>query len=72
MDAGLPVTIYSHWSLVDNYEWGSYEPRFGIHGVDRERGIRVLETDSMGNDAAGTYREMIAGLRAGERSVLRS
>jgi beta-glucosidase len=71
LDSGLPVTIYSHWSLVDNYEWGSYEPRFGIHGVDRERGARVLETDSMGNDAAGTYRKLIEGLRAGDRSVLK-
>ena len=38
VDAGVPVAGYWHWSLVDNYEWGSYEPRFGIHGVDRERG----------------------------------
>ena len=29
IDAGRPVTAYLHWSLVDNYEWGSYEPRFG-------------------------------------------
>jgi beta-glucosidase len=72
IDAGLPVTMYSHWSLVDNYEWGSYEPRFGLHGVDRERGVRVLETDSMGNDAAGTYRQLIAGMRAGDRSVLKT
>jgi hypothetical protein len=56
--------------LVDNYEWGSYEPRFGVYGVDRERGVRWLDTDSMGGDAAGTYRRLIAGLRAGDRSVL--
>ena len=72
IDAGLPVTMYSHWSLVDNYEWGSYEPRFGIHGVDRERGVRILDTDSMGQDAAGAYRKVIDGLRAGDRSVLAS
>src|ERR1019366_5724499 len=62
-----------HWSLVDNYEWGSYEPRFGLHGVDRDRGehgMRWLETDAMGDDAAGAYRRIIAGLRAGDRSVL--
>jgi len=70
LDAGVPVGAYYHWTLVDNYEWGSYEPRFGIHGVDRERGLRVLDTDSMGRDAAGAYRRIIGGLRAGDRSVL--
>jgi beta-glucosidase/6-phospho-beta-glucosidase/beta-galactosidase len=64
------VGAYLHWSLVDNYEWGSYEPRFGIHGVDRERNNRVLDTDSMGRDSAGAYRRLIEGLRAGDRSVL--
>jgi len=73
VDAGVPVEGYWHWSLVDNYEWGSYEPRFGLFGVDRDRGGpagRWLETDAMGRDAAGTYRSLIAGLRAGDRTVL--
>jgi len=72
-DAGVPVHGYWHWSLADNYEWGSYEPRFGLYGVDRyhgEHGMRWLETDALGDDAAGTYRRIIAGLRAGDRSVL--
>ncbi len=73
IDQGVPVTGYWHWSLVDNYEWGSYEPRFGLYGVDRHRGphgMRWLDTDSMGDDSAGIYRQIIAGLRAGDRSVL--
>jgi beta-glucosidase/6-phospho-beta-glucosidase/beta-galactosidase len=70
LDAGLPIGAYFHWTLADNYEWGSYEPRFGIFGVDRERGIRVSDTDAMGVDAAGTYRRIIEGLRAGDRSVV--
>ncbi len=71
-DGGVPVHGYWHWSLVDNYEWGSYEPRFGLYGIDRyrgEHGMRWLETDSLGDDAAGTYRRIIAGLRSGDRSV---
>jgi beta-glucosidase len=74
VDAGVPVAGYWHWSLVDNYEWGTYEPRFGIYGVDRQRGrngMRWMETDALGDDAAGTYRELITGLRSGDRSVLR-
>jgi beta-glucosidase/6-phospho-beta-glucosidase/beta-galactosidase len=70
---GAPVSAYFHWSLMDNYEWGTYEPRFGIYGIDRGRGpggIRWLDTDATGRDAAGAYRRLIAGLRAGDRSVL--
>jgi beta-glucosidase/6-phospho-beta-glucosidase/beta-galactosidase len=73
VDQGVPVQGYWHWSLVDNYEWGSYEPRFGLYGIDRhsgEHGMRWLETDSLGNDAAGAYRQIIAGLRADDRTAL--
>src|SRR5207249_3263155 len=35
--AGLPVTTYMHSSLYDNYEWGSFEPRFGLHAVARQQ-----------------------------------
>jgi len=24
-----------YWSTMDNYEWGSYKPRFGLVDVDR-------------------------------------
>jgi beta-glucosidase len=32
---GVPVIGYMHWSLTDNYEWGSYEPHLGLFGIDR-------------------------------------
>ncbi len=67
---GIPVGGYWHWTLADNYEWGSYEPRFGLYGVDRRAGTRWTERDSMGDDAAGCYRELIAGLRRGDGTVL--
>ena len=36
----------------------------------RGPGGRWLETDAMGRDSAGAYRSIIAGLRAGDRTVL--
>lgn len=31
---GADVRGYLHWSLLDNYEWGSYGPTFGLASVD--------------------------------------
>ncbi|ATL70527.1 family 1 glycosylhydrolase [Nocardia terpenica] len=31
---GINVVGYNYWSLTDNYEWGSYSPRFGLYTVD--------------------------------------
>jgi beta-glucosidase len=31
---GANVLGYFHWSLTDNYEWGSFTPRFGLYKVD--------------------------------------
>ncbi|MGN6723914.1 MAG: family 1 glycosylhydrolase [Marmoricola sp.] len=33
-DAGMNVIGYNYWSLTDNYEWGSYSPRFGLYTVN--------------------------------------
>jgi beta-glucosidase/6-phospho-beta-glucosidase/beta-galactosidase len=70
--AGTPVRAYLHWSLVDNYEWGTYEPRFGLFGLDRSdpTAVRWMDTDANGDDAAGEFARVLAGLRAGDRSVL--
>jgi beta-glucosidase len=70
--AGVPVRAYLHWSLVDNYEWGTYEPRFGLFGLDRSdpAAVRWLDTDSAGADAAGEFSRVLAGLRHGDRAVL--
>lgn len=61
---GVDVQSYFHWTLVDNYEWGSYEPRFGIYGCDRPRGNRITDLDAMGIDSAAAYRSLIHELRA--------
>nr|BFD87292.1 family 1 glycosylhydrolase [Streptomyces sp. Xyl84] len=34
MRDGVDVRGYLHWSALDNYEWGSYRPTFGLISVD--------------------------------------
>ncbi|MHA7986295.1 family 1 glycosylhydrolase [Rathayibacter sp. CAU 1779] len=38
---GIDVRGYLHWSLLDNYEWGHWEPTFGLIAVDRETFVRT-------------------------------
>lgn len=40
IDMGIDVRGYYYWSLLDNYEWGSFRPRFGLVDVDRENGFK--------------------------------
>lgn len=34
MEDGIDVRGYLCWSLIDNYEWGSFKPTFGLVGFD--------------------------------------
>ena len=43
VEDGADVRGYLHWSLLDNYEWGSYEPRFGLVAVDRTTFARTIK-----------------------------
>lgn len=38
---GIDVRGYLHWSLLDNFEWGHWEPTFGLIAVDRETFART-------------------------------
>ncbi len=67
------MTVYLHWSLVDNYEWGTYEPRFGLFGLDRNSAsgsVRWLDTDAAGHDSAAAFAHIVSGVLRGDRSVL--
>ena len=33
---GIDVRGYLHWSALDNYEWGTFAPTFGLIGWDKE------------------------------------
>ncbi|WP_223691702.1 family 1 glycosylhydrolase [Leifsonia poae] len=41
MRDGIDVRGYLHWSAIDNYEWGSFEPTFGLIHADRETFART-------------------------------
>ena len=36
MADGIDVRGYLHWSALDNYEWGTFAPTFGLIGWDKE------------------------------------
>ena len=60
----LPIAGYIHWTLTDNYEWGSYKPAFGLYGVKRSgNSFEILDTDAVGVDSAAVFREIVAGDR---------
>jgi beta-glucosidase/6-phospho-beta-glucosidase/beta-galactosidase len=63
VENNLNIEAYFYWTVADNYEWGSYEPRFGIFGVDRERGNKILMQDSMGYDSATKLKSLIDDFR---------
>jgi beta-glucosidase/6-phospho-beta-glucosidase/beta-galactosidase len=68
---GLPVKGYFHWSLVDNYEWGSWEPRFGLYTIDRSRTpVKVSSVDAWGVNAARVYGNLISSLKSGDRDLV--
>jgi beta-glucosidase/6-phospho-beta-glucosidase/beta-galactosidase len=48
IDDGIDVRGYLHWSALDNYEWGSYRPTFGLIAFDHETFIRTPSGASTG------------------------
>ncbi len=55
----IPLIGYLHWSLFDNYEWGTYTPRFGLYSLNYETGTARLEHDHHGDTPAETYALLI-------------
>ena len=65
LDDDIPLLGYLHWSLTDNYEWGSFTPRFGLYRVDYANGLARLAEDHLGDNPSKTYARMIRELRLG-------
>jgi len=60
---GIPLIGYLHWSLFDNYEWGSFTPRFGLLSLDYTRNTGRLLEDHLGDRPSETYAELIREAR---------
>ncbi len=55
IQAGVPVTGYFHWSIMDNFEWGEgYKERLGLIFIDYPTQKRILK------DSAYWYQRVIA------------
>lgn len=67
MAEGVPVLGYMHWSLSDNYEWGSYTPKFGLYGIDR----RDPELRRFRTGGADVYRQIATSNRLPESLLSR-
>ncbi|HEY9696828.1 MAG TPA: family 1 glycosylhydrolase [Trichocoleus sp.] len=60
----VPMVGYLHWSLTDNYEWGSYTPRFGLFSIDFTQNSDRLAEDHLGDRPSKTYARLIQEFRA--------
>jgi beta-glucosidase/6-phospho-beta-glucosidase/beta-galactosidase len=60
---GIPLFGYLHWSLFDNYEWGTYTPRFGLYSLDYRNGTERFECDHLDDRASAAYADVVAEAR---------
>ncbi len=61
---GVPLIGYLHWSLFDNYEWGSYTPRFGLFSLDYMHNRERRVADHYGDKPSVAYQGLIKEARA--------
>ncbi len=66
LQEGVAMLGYLHWSLTDNYEWGSYTPRFGLFSIDFAKGTDRLVEDHLGDRPAETYARLIRQMHSVE------
>ena len=55
----IPLIGYLHWSLFDNYEWGTFTPRFGLYSINYAKDNNRLVEDHLGDRPSATYAELI-------------
>jgi hypothetical protein len=63
IESDIPLIGYLHWSLFDNYEWGSFTPRFGLYSIDYAKDKSRLVDDHLGDRPSETYALLIEAAR---------
>jgi beta-glucosidase len=66
VNEGVPLVGYMHWSLTDNYEWGSYTPRFGLFTIDFQGNAERLIEDHLGDQPSETYARLVRETQIGK------
>jgi beta-glucosidase/6-phospho-beta-glucosidase/beta-galactosidase len=64
VERGQPLIGYLHWSLFDNYEWGSFAPRFGLFSLDYTVYPTRHAVDVTGDNPSATYAQEIKDAKA--------
>ncbi|HEY0339531.1 MAG TPA: family 1 glycosylhydrolase, partial [Steroidobacteraceae bacterium] len=64
VEQGQPLVGYLHWSLCDNYEWGSFAPRFGLYSLDYTVYPTRHAVDATGDNPSATYAHEVYEARA--------
>ncbi|MFD6424580.1 glycoside hydrolase family 1 protein [Streptomyces sp. NPDC060198] len=58
LEDGLNIQGYLAWSALDNYEWGSFKPTFGLIAVDLETFERTARDSAKWLGSLGRTREL--------------
>eukprot|EP00808_Paulinella_micropora_P004568 g24307.t1 len=59
LQEGIPILGYTAWSLLDNYEWGSFKPRFGLYYVNFPSNIGNLSARPRDDELTRTPRPVV-------------
>lgn len=69
LESERPLIGYLHWSLFDNYEWGTYSARFGLFSLDYQKGSARGIEDPLGDRPAESYAEAIRAIQRAQGGV---